>query len=253
MNRKQRLLKIVVQSRIYTTRLEAERAVRAGKVLVDGKPLSNPQYQLDPNKRKVIIEGKSLKISTEKLYFAFNKPAGVTCEKNEVSNVYHFLKRLKIPEDSKKSLSCVGRLDKDTTGLLIFTSDGQFAHKVLGTSVKKTYEAVVEGYLSKEEAERIRKGIDIRLDDKIYKTQPAELFNIKGDENTTSAKIAITEGKKRQIRKMFEAVKHPVISLKRIQIGNLKLETLTQGNFRQITVEEVLGKQNKKKSRDDYY
>lgn len=252
MNRKQRLLKIVVQSRIYTTRLEADRAIRAGKVLVDGKPLANPQYQLDPNKRKILIDGKPLKISNEKLYFAFNKPAGVTCEKNEVSNVYHFLKRLKIPEDSRKSLSCVGRLDKDTTGLLIFTSDGDFAHKVLGTSVKKTYEAIVGGYLTKEEAERIRKGVDIRLDEKTYKTQPAELFNIKGNEEATSVRISITEGKKRQIRKMFEAVKHPVVSLKRISIGQLRLEELTQGNFRQVTVEEVLGKQIKKKSKDDY-
>src|SRR3989338_11708324 len=112
MNRKQRLLKIVVQSRIYDTRLQAEKAIREGKVTVDGKPLTNPQFQLDPNKRKVLIGGKPTKSVSKKLYFAFNKPLGVTCEKNEVSNVYHFLKRLKISDELKKSLSSVGRLDK---------------------------------------------------------------------------------------------------------------------------------------------
>src|SRR3989344_2231896 len=206
MNRKQRLLKIVVQSRIYDTRLQAEKAIRDGKVTVDGSPLTNLQFQVDPKKKKILIDAKPTKPVSKKIYFSFNKPLGITCEKNEVSNVYHFLKRLKIPDDLKKSLSAVGSLDKDTTGLLIFTNDGDFSHSLLRPEAKvpKTYEAEIKGYLTKEEAAKLRLGIEIKLEDgKTYKTLPSDVFNISGDENTTNLRITIHEGKKRQIRKMF--------------------------------------------------
>ncbi|MEK6968315.1 MAG: pseudouridine synthase [Nanoarchaeota archaeon] len=257
MNRKQRLLKIVVQSRVYNTRLEAEKAIRDGKVSVDGKPLIIPDYQLDPKKRKVLIEGKPIKSISKTLYFAFNKPIGVTCEKNEVSNIYHFLRRLKISEEERKSLSCVGRLDKDTTGLIVFTNDGDFAHTLLQpkSKIPKTYEVKIKGYLTKNEAAILRQGVEIKLDDKVYKTLPCEVFGITGDEKATSCRITITEGKKRQIRKMFEALGHGVLDLKRVSIGKLKLENLPQGNFREIKKEDVLGSKvlsSNKKTKDDY-
>src|SRR3989338_3398303 len=254
MNRKQRLLKIVVQSRIYDTRLQAEKAIRDGKVTVDGSPLTNPQFQVDPKKKKILIDAKPTKPVSKKIYFAFNKPLGITCEKNEVSNVYHFLKRLKIPDDLKKSLSAVGRLDKDTTGLLIFTNDGDFSHSLLRPEAKvpKTYEAEIKCYLTKEEAAKLRQGIEIKLEDgKTYKTLPSDVFNISGNESTTKLRITIHEGKKRQIRKMFDALRHSVLNLRRVQIGRLKLSDLSQGNFREIRKEDVL-ESKKPNKKDDY-
>ncbi len=260
MNRKQRLLKLVVLSHTYDTRLKAEQAIRQGKVLVDGKPFIDPTYQLDPKKSKITIDGKPLKaISPVTLYYAFNKPLDVTCEKNEVSNVYHFLRRLKLGDDQTRSLFCVGRLDKDTTGLLVFTNDGNFSHTLLRpeSKVSKTYEISMQGYLTKEEAEKLRSGISIKVDDKPYTTLPCDVFNIKGDEKKTTCRVTIREGKKRQIRKMFEAVRHPIITLRRVQIGKLKLEDLPQGHFKPITKADVLGSSKpaapKKNSKDDYY
>ena len=118
MNRKKRLIKIVASSGIFPTRTAAELAIRAGRIFIDGKPLKNPQFQLDDRKVKITFEGKPVFEPKEKLYFAFNKPAGYTCEKNEEHNVYSFLRRAGVKKEMENTLSAVGRLDKETTGLL---------------------------------------------------------------------------------------------------------------------------------------
>ena len=139
--------------------------------------------------------------------------------------------------ENRKNLFPVGRLDKDTTGLLLITDDGEFSHKILSPKkhVPKTYLALLDGKLNETEKLRIEQGIDIG-DETI--TLPAVLHYESPDSNLI--RITITEGRYHQVKRMFYAVGKNVVSLKRIQIGALKLdETLNAGSYRQLTENEI--------------
>ncbi len=253
MNRKKRLLKLVAASGLFPTRTAAEKAIHNKEVLVDGTANTNPQFQLDPKKHKITTHGKTIRENKEKLYFAFNKPTGVTCEKNEVSNVYQMLRHLKLAPEITSTLSCSGRLDKDTTGLLIFTNDGEFNHTLLSPTkkIKKIYEAEVHGIPTKEEISRLQKGVVIPLDEgKTHQTAPCTVKLLNQTQSTSTLQITLQEGKKRQIRKMLDVIRHPVISLKRTAIGKLSLGDLPRGRFKPITPEDIFGTTPKKKEQD---
>ena len=136
----------------------------------------------------------------------------------------------------------INRLDKDTEGLIILTNDGDMTFKLTHPkySFPKTYECLVKGIVDQKAVEQLSKGVESETDEGIYLTQPAVVEVMKYKMGASVLHITISEGKKRQIRKMCAAVSHPVIQLKRIALGNLKDDHLKIGQWRKLTEKEIM-------------
>lgn len=219
----------------YGTRKEIKKAVKDGVVKVDGAVAKDSGMHVDPNASVIEINGEVLKYR-KYVYLMMNKPQGV------ISATYDSRKRTVtdlLPERYRCfNLFPVGRLDIDTEGLLVMTNDGQLAHEILSPKkhVPKKYYALVDGYVAESDAERFAEGIV--LDDG-YRTLPAEL-HILSSGNRSEIEVVITEGKFHQVKRMFEAVGKKVRYLRRIGMGNLRLdESLEPGQCRELTVEEI--------------
>ena len=143
-----------------------------------------------------------------------------------------------LPE-GKTFIFPVGRLDKETSGALLFTNDSQLGERLTNPDSKfpKTYRVVAEGSIREEALEKIRKGINI---EEMYTTLPAGVTNVTHNETSTGCDVTIVEGKNRQIRKMFETIGHRVIALQRISIGPLRLGSLPVGDTRRLTNQEIM-------------
>ncbi len=195
--------------------------------------ISELGFKINPEKDNVFFENKKVKLCEEKIYIMLNKPTGcVTTAKEqfERKTVFDYI-------DIKERIVPVGRLDYDTSGLLILTNDGDLTYKLTHPkhNIKKVYLAKVFGVPTKEKMQKFEKGLIIEG----YKTAPASIKIIKKDEKTSTLEIIISEGKNRQVRKMCSAIGHNVISLKRIAIENLKLGSLKQGEYRKLTNKEI--------------
>ena len=201
------------------------------------KIINNPMHHLKP-KDRIYWKGKELQILSEQIYILINKPKGYLCSKLSLSDInlkkksiFDLIQKLKISDEMKKTLICVGRLDEDTAGLLIITNDGMLSSKLTDpkNEIKKTYIADLENEFSESELNEIRNGIVIDLEENgvitKYKTKKCEITKIKNKQ----IKIIVIEGKKREIKRMFEAVGNKVVNLKRISIGNLLLGDLKEG------------------------
>lgn len=232
----------------HGTRSEIKRAVKGGKVTVDGKVIKDSGMIVDPTVHIVVYEGERVEYKSV-VYLMLNKPAGVVSatEDNRDRTVIDLLK----PEDKLLGPFPVGRLDKDTVGLLLLTNDGALAHELLSPRkhVDKTYEALVSGEVDGTDIEAFAAGVT--LEDG-YITMPSELVlmqvriaeegNSDGKENDVVSLIRLTirEGKFHQVKRMFQAVGKRVLTLKRIAMGPLLLdESLAEGQYRELTGEEV--------------
>lgn len=230
------------------TRSEIKKAVKSGKVSVDGKVVKDSGMIVDPSAQAVSFEGERVSYRNV-VYFMLNKPAGVVSatEDNRDRTVIDLL----MPEDTLLGPFPVGRLDKDTVGLLLLTNDGALAHELLSPRkhVDKTYEALVSGNVDGSDIEAFASGVT--LDDG-YVTMPSELVvlevrhdadgsaNDEEDAVTSLIRLTIREGKFHQVKRMFQAVGKRVLTLKRISMGPLKLdESLPEGRYRELTDEEV--------------
>ncbi|MEF9945915.1 MAG: pseudouridine synthase [Lachnospiraceae bacterium] len=218
------------------TRTEVKKAIRKGMVSVDGIVAGRPEEKIDANLQKVSFQGHELGYAAYE-YYMLNKPAGtVSATRDKKTETVLDL----IESKKRKDLFPVGRLDKDTEGLLLITNDGMLAHELLSPKkhVDKTYYAKVTGCITKKECELFLEGLDI-ADEK--KTLPAKLVVLhKGD--ISEVTLTIHEGRFHQVKRMFEAVGSEVIYLKRISMGSLKLdETLAPGAYRELTKEELEG------------
>lgn len=217
----------------YASRAQAFFLIREGRVAVNGRIVTNPHAWVQLDKDTISLEGKEV-FQKEFRYLAFHKPVGVTTTRlDERGNttVYDLL------GEAARGLSPVGRLDKDTSGLLLFTNDHQLANALTDPDlgIPKTYHVVLHASLSSLDLQRLTKGVMITVDGKPYKTKPAQVTKRSGRE----VEITIHEGKNRQIRKMFAALGYDVISLQRTQLGPLPLGTLNEGKSRPLTEEEV--------------
>lgn len=169
-------------------------------------------------------------------YYEMHKPAGVisATEDRQDTTVIDLLR----DTDYRVDLFPVGRLDKDTTGLVILTNDGQLAHRLLSPKkhVAKLYEATIEGVINAQDIQRFAQGIQLRD----FKTRPAKLEIIKTTETGSVVQVEIVEGKFHQVKRMFGALEKPVVTLKRLQMGQLRLdETLEPGAYRPLTDDEL--------------
>lgn len=226
MNEPIRLQKYLSQCGIASRR-RAEEMIRAGRVRVDGVIVTDMGYKIVPGHNLVNCDGRDLVPRNRMIYLLLNKPKGYVTTLSDpqgrpiVTSLLTGISERVFP---------VGRLDLDTEGALILTNDGEFAQKIQHPSheVTKTYEALVAGHPTKDQLAQLEKGLPI--EGKI--TSPARLAVIKKIKHATLIQITIHEGRKRQVRKMFEAIAHPVLHLKRIAYGNLRLHHLPSGKFR---------------------
>lgn len=216
------------------TRTEVKKLIRQGKVAVDGLIVKNPDIKVDIDTQNVTCNGIAVTYETYE-YYMLNKPAGVisaTSDKTE-KTVLDL-----IDSKKRKDLFPVGRLDKDTEGLLLITNDGELAHRLLSPKkhVDKLYYAKVEGTVGMEDIDAFAKGLDIGEGE--Y-TKPAKLIVLKSDV-ISEIELSIQEGKFHQVKRMFEAVGKKVIYLKRLEMGTLKLdEGLALGEYRPLTQKEI--------------
>jgi 16S rRNA pseudouridine516 synthase len=227
----------------FGSRKEVKQLLKAGAVLINGNMTKDAKEHIDPNKDIVTINGQEV-VYKEFIYLMMNKPGGVisATEDNRDETVIDLLEM----EDQVYEPFPVGRLDKDTEGLLLITNDGQLAHRLLSPKkhVPKIYFAVIEGEVTSEDIEAFKKGVT--LDDG-YETKPGVLTILKSG-LMSDIELTITEGKFHQVKRMFQAVGKRVVYLKRISMGSLKLdETLELGEYRELTdeeLEELIGNQS---------
>jgi 16S rRNA pseudouridine516 synthase len=219
----------------YGSRKEVKKLLKSGVVKVDDKIIKDAKEHVDPDKQIVTVYGEPV-VYKEFIYLMMNKPAGVISATEDVTQetVIDLLE----PEDVMYDPFPVGRLDKDTEGLLLLTNDGQLAHQLLSPKkhVPKTYFAVIDQEVTEEDVHAFKEGVT--LDDG-YVTKPAILTILKSGIRS-DVEITITEGKFHQVKRMFQARGKRVVYLKRIQMGPLPLdETLQPGEYRELTDEEV--------------
>ncbi|BDG37174.1 pseudouridine synthase [Saccharococcus caldoxylosilyticus] len=219
----------------YGTRKEVKKMLKSGVVKIDGVVVKDPKTQVNPTEQVITVWGEEVEYK-EFIYLMMNKPPGVISATEDM--VEETVIDLLEEEDRVFLPFPVGRLDKDTEGLLLLTNDGQLAHQLLSPKkhVPKTYFAVIDGAVTEEDVAAFRRGVV--LDDG-YKTKPAELVILKSGLRS-DVEVTITEGKFHQIKRMFRAVGKRVVYLKRIQMGPLVLDpSLDVGQYRELTDEEV--------------
>lgn len=219
------------------TRKEVKSYIKKGRVRVNGDGKVSSEQKIDTEKDEVSFDGRTI-LYKKFYYYMLNKPPGVitSTEKGRTKTVMDVLLEAGIDCPFFKELSPVGRLDKDTVGLLLFTNDGELIHRLLSpkSKVAKTYFARVDGEIPSEAISLFKEGLD--LGD--FFTKPAKLIIL---ENPNEALISITEGKFHQVKRMFEKIENNVIYLKRLEMGGLKLdESLAEGEFRELTESEVV-------------
>ena len=236
-----RLQKYLAMAGIASRR-KAEEYIAAGRVKVDGKISTAMGQQIIPGQHKILFDNKKVETKEKLIYILLNKPKGYVTTLSDpqgrpiVTSLLQGIKERVFP---------VGRLDLDTTGALLLTNDGELAQNILHPKyeVYKTYEAEVKGNPSPAAIRSLEKGI--LLENK--KTAPAKLRIKRKNKRNTVIIITIHEGRKRQVKKMFQAIGHPVQSLKRLAYGELGLNNIQEGKYKilhQKDIKRVFSKKN---------
>lgn len=220
----------------YGTRSQVKKDITKGNVTVNGEAVRKPETKIDTETDTVLVCGKTVTYAKYE-YFMLNKPAGVVSatEDRREKTVLDLIR-----DKKREDLFPVGRLDKDTEGLLLITNNGELAHRLLSPKkhVDKVYYVRVRGTVTEQDVEQFREGLDIG-DEKM--TLPAELKILYSGEES-EAEITIREGRFHQVKRMFRAVGKEVVFLKRLRMGTLVLdERLAPGEYRRLTEEEVNG------------
>lgn len=228
-----RLQKVIAASGI-TSRRKAEEMISQGRVKVDGVTITEMGFQ--PKKGAVIeINGKQI-VRESKVYFLMNKPKKTLCTLNDEHDRATVVDLI----DVKERIFPVGRLDYDTTGLLILTNDGEFANEITHPRyhIAKTYEVVINGVLTTEQIKMLEKGVV--LDDGI-ETLPAKVWVTNKDftKKTTNFELTIQEGRNRQVKRMVETLGYEVTRLHRSKLGYLDVKGLNVGEYRILKPFEI--------------
>lgn len=216
------------------SRKEVQAMIRAGRVQVNGAVERDPAAKVDSDTAQVILDGQTQHYQAQR-YYMLNKPAGVITASRDAR---HATVLELFPEEMRRGLFAVGRLDKDTEGLLIVTDDGALSHALMSPTrhVYKVYEAVVEGELLPDAEARFAKGLTLR-DGTVC--LPARLERLP-DDVVQRVRVTLREGKYHQVKRMIAAVGGVVVQLRRVQLGGLRLDSgLAAGEFRALTDEEL--------------
>lgn len=241
-----RLNKFIASSGICSRR-KADELIFDGKVKVNKNIVVEPFYDvLDED--EVFVNNKKISLEKNKIYIMLNKPRGYLTsvpkfiDKRKTSpfetpTIYEFLK------DRTERIFPVGRLDKDTRGLIFLTNDGEWTYSITHPKNEKTktYEVLVNANLTVNEIKKLERGVFIFDTNKNikYKTKPAEVKTLKQFKTSMLLQMRIHEGKNRQIRKMIESLGKKVVDLKRVSIGNISLGRLKEGQYRKLSEKEI--------------
>lgn len=232
----ERLQKYLAEAGVASRR-KAEELIAQGKVKVNGKVVTEMGMKIDPAKDEVTyLDKKVTTKDTKMVYIMLYKPEGyVTTAKEQFGRPAV----MDLVKDVKERIFPVGRLDYDTSGLLLLTNDGDLTYKLTHPKhdVDKTYIAKLYGIPDEGALQKFRRGVVI--DGKRTKPAKIQIIDKDKDGRFCTAEIIIHEGRNRQVRKMCEAIKHPVAQLKRVATGDLKLGDLQKGKYRHLTEKEI--------------
>lgn len=231
----------LLSSRGYCSRSEASKFIKDGRILIAGEQPKNSSMRVDPD--LVTFDGEKLDPG-EGLLFMMNKPLGYVCSHKELAPLVFELLPQRYNNRNPKVVS-IGRLDKDTTGLLLLTDDGALVHRLTNPKkkVEKVYEVVLDRELNGTEGEVFASGT-LLLEGEEFPLSPAKLEVT----SPTTARITIIEGRYHQVRRMFAAVGNHVNELKRIRIGNLELGDLELGQYKPITLDQIIDRREDTKN-----
>lgn len=229
----ERLQKVIAASG-YCSRRKAEELISQGKVSVNDSIITEMGYKVS-NDDIIVVEGKSLMDKEDKVYFLLNKPRGIitsTTDDKKRKTVVDLIK-------TDKRIYPVGRLDYDTTGILILTNDGELTNLLIHprNNIEKVYVAKIKGVLSKEQLKTLCNGVII--DGKKTSKAKAKIMKIDKKTHTSLVELIIHEGRNHQVKNMFEALGYEVLKLKRECISFLTLDGLNSGEYRELTPKEV--------------
>ena len=229
----ERLQKVIANSG-YTSRRKAEELITSGKVKVNGKIVKELGTKVK-NSDTIEINDDIIDNNKNYEYYILNKPRSIISSTEDE----HGRKTVVDLIDTNQRIYPIGRLDYDTTGIIILTNDGNLANKLMhpSSNIEKTYIAKVEGLVNNNEIKKLREGVLIEG----KKTAKAKVHLKKYDKKTDKSLVEITihEGKNHQIKKMFQAINHEVVKLKREKYANLDLKGLKSGSYRRLTNKEV--------------
>lgn len=219
----------------FGTRSEVKKAIKQGLVIIDDVRVRDAKTQVDPNEQHILFNQVPVQYQQD-VYLMLNKPKGVVSATED--NLHKTVIDIVAPTWGHKKLFPIGRLDKDTEGLLILTTDGHYSHELMSPKkhVSKLYRAVVDGFVTSKDQDSFKTGVILNDG---YQTKPATLV-IKEQAANSIVTIEVVEGKFHQIKRMFEAVNKTVLELERLRIGGLLIDpSLKRGSYREMTVEEI--------------
>jgi 23S rRNA pseudouridine2605 synthase len=227
-----RLQKFLAEAGVASRR-RCEQLIQSGQVFVNGAPVRVLGSKIDPERDAVFVAGRPVAVE-RRVYIALHKPAGVLCTNRDT----HGRRRaIDLLPRSLPRLYPVGRLDKDTEGLLLLTNDGSFSLRLTHPRYKmsKTYLVEVEGELKSAEITRLLGGV--RSEGELLRAD--KIFQVHAQRHATEMRLVLSQGRKRQIRRMMAAVGHPVTRLVRLAVGPVELGDLRKSQWRHLTDEEI--------------
>ncbi len=231
----ERLQKVMAASGIASRR-KCEEIIAQGRVYVNGQKITELGFKVT-NKDEIIVDGKPI-CREEKVYYVLNKPTGyvsTVSDEHDRKTVLDLFEKAHLD----KRIYPVGRLDYDTSGVLIMTNDGELTNQLTHpkSEVEKEYIARVKGIVSDQTVEKLRSGV--KIDGIMTKRAKVKIESIDKQNESTSLRIIITEGRYHQVRNMCEFVGHPVKKLTRVRFGEITLDDLPQGCYRSLKIHEV--------------
>lgn len=230
----ERIQKLIARTGLLSRR-KAEEAITSGRIRVNGKPVTQLGTKADPDVDQICLDGKPLRFEKRATVIALNKPLRTVTTKSDPEGRHTVMDLL--PE-SLQFLKPVGRLDVMTEGLLLLTDDGDLANDLMHPSrgTRKIYDALVSGKLKPETLKSLTTRVE--LEDGPGRFE--EITQLPGSATTQSKiRVIVSEGRNRFVRRMFEAVGHPVLELKRVAVGGLWLGDLPSGKFRKLSPDEI--------------
>ena len=227
-----RLQKVLSQAGVASRRA-AEELIRQGRVTVNGVVVTELGTRVRPGVDRIAVDGRGIGGREHLVYLALNKPAGYVSTARDTHGRPTVLSLV----EARERLYPVGRLDADSEGLILLTNDGELAYAVTHPrhEIEKEYLVLVSGEPSRQIIERLSRGVEIEG----RRTAPAEVEVAGPGEGGTWLRVVLHEGRKRQIRRMAEAVGHRVLRLRRVRIGPVRLGNLPPGRYRQLSPTEV--------------
>jgi len=219
----------------YGSRRSCEELIAAGRVKVDGR-VATLGDKVEVGRERVEVDGAPVNLDPDVRYYALHKPAGVVTTMHDPQGRADI--RTLLPSDGPRVFP-VGRLDRDTEGLLVLTNDGDLAHRLMHPrfGVEKEYLAEVEGVPTPGQLARIRRGVE--LEDGPAKARAARIVDARGAKG--QLRVVMTEGRKREVRRLLAAVGLPVTRLVRLRVGPVRLGRMKPGSVRDLSGEEILG------------